>query len=271
MYTLAPNIELLFTEAGDDYADRVRAAAAAGFTAVEMWGPTGKDAPARPKDVPALKAALEETGVVLTAQLAEPRTQFMIPPRDHAPFFAGLEEGVGIARELGCPRIVVGSGTGFGGRKRQDQLDELVEIFGRAVERVAGAGVTLVLEAVNTRVDHPGALLDRTADAAYVARGVGSPDFGILYDLYHSVTEGEDVAAELGAAGDLIRYVQIADAPGRGEPGSGGIDWAERLGRLRATGYDGPIGLEYYPTTDSAASVRAITAVAAAVRGEEHR
>jgi hydroxypyruvate isomerase len=72
MYQLAPNIELLFTEAGD-YHDRVRAAAASGFTAVEMWGPTGADAPATPKDLAALKAALEETGTQLTAQLAEPR------------------------------------------------------------------------------------------------------------------------------------------------------------------------------------------------------
>jgi hypothetical protein len=163
VYTLAPNIELLFTEAGE-YPDRVRAAAAAGFTAVEMWGPTGKDAPAKPKDVPALRAALEETGVALTAQLAEPRMQFMIPPRDHEPFYAGLDEGVAIAQELGCPRIVVGSGTGFGGRKRQDQLDELIDIFSRGVAQIAGSGITLVLEAVNTRVDHPGALLDRTFD-----------------------------------------------------------------------------------------------------------
>ena len=52
MYELAPNIDLLFTEAGESHADRVRAAAASGFTAVEMWGPTGKDKPATPKDVP---------------------------------------------------------------------------------------------------------------------------------------------------------------------------------------------------------------------------
>lgn len=69
--------------------------------------------------------------------------------------------------------------------------------------------------------------------------------------------------AELAGAGDLIRYVQLADAPGRGEPGAGSIDWGERLGWLRASGYDGPIGLEYYPTIESAASVRHIVEVAA--------
>lgn len=255
MYQLAPNIDLLFTEAGDA-PDRVRAAAAAGFDAVEMWGPTGKD-------IPALAAALQETGVSLTAQLAEPRMQFMIPPKDHAPFFTGLEAGVEVARQLGCPRIVVGSGTGFGGRKRQDQLDELIDIFTRGVAHIDGSGVTLVLEPVNIRVDHPGSLLDRTSEAAYIARGVNSPNFGVLYDLYHSTVEGEDVAAELAAAGDLIKYVQLADAPGRGEPGTGQIDWTARLADLRAAGYTGPIGLEYYPQAASADSVRLIRELAA--------
>jgi hydroxypyruvate isomerase len=255
MYRLAPNIDLLFSEAGEAH-DRVRAAAAAGFDAVEMWGPTGKD-------IPALRDALAETGVAMVAQLAEPRMQFMIPPKHHKPFFTGLDAGVEVAQQLGCPRLVLGSGTGFGGRKRQDQLDELVEIFTKGVEHISGSGVTLVLEAVNIRVDHPGALLDRTGEAAYIARGVGSPDFGVLYDLYHSTVEGEDVDAELAAAADVIQYVQIADHPGRHEPGTGAIDWPARLAGLRSSGYDGPIGLEYYPATESAASVAYITSIAA--------
>ncbi|WP_218220998.1 TIM barrel protein [Nesterenkonia sp. Act20] len=261
MFQLAPNIELIFHEAGD-YPARVRAAAAAGFSAVEMWGPTGVDAPARPKDIPALKNALEETGVSLIAQLAEPRTQFMIPPKDHSEFYRKLDEGVEIARTLGCPRIVVGSGTGFGGMKRQAQLDELTEIYRRAVSQIDGSGITLVLEPVNIRVDHPGALLDRTSEAVYVARGVDSESFGVLYDIYHSAVEGENMAAELAEAGDLVRYVQLADSPGRGEPGSGQLDWPERLKILQASGYDGPIGLEYYPTQESLASTRYISDLA---------
>ena len=125
--------------------------------------------------------------------------------------------------------------------------------------------MSLVLEPVNMRVDHPGSLLDRTAEAVYVARGVDSPDFGVLYDLYHSITEGEDIAVELANAGGTVHYVQLADAPGRAEPGTGAIDWGARLGQLRAIGYDGPIGLEYYPTLDSTESTRAIAAIAATV------
>lgn len=256
MYQLSPNIELLFTEAGPDTADRVRAAAAAGFDAVEMWGTTGKD-------VDALAKALADTGVALTSVLAEPRTNFTLPGTDLTAFFDGLDRGVEHARKLGCPRIVLGSGIGFPGMKRPQNLQRLIDVFTDAVQRTDDSGVTLVLEPVNTRVDHPGALLDRTADAVAVARAVGSPRFKILYDLYHSVTEGEDPATELANAAGLVGYVQIADVPGRGEPGSGSLDWTARLSALRSSGYDGPIGLEYFPTIESVASVAHIRSIAA--------
>ncbi len=256
MYQLAPNIELLFTDAGPDLADRVRAAAAAGFDAVEMWGTLDRD-------MDALAKALSDTGTSLTAVLAEPRTNFTLPGTDLTPFFDGLARGIENARTLGAPRIVLGSGIGFPGMKRPQNLQKLVDVFSEAVERSRGSGVALVLEPVNTRVDHPGALLDRTADAVTVARGVDDPSFGLLYDMYHSITEGEDPATELAGAAGLVQYVQIADAPGRGEPGSGSVDWRRTLGVLRSSDYAGPIGLEYFPTVGSAQSVEQIRSVAA--------
>jgi len=256
MYQLSPNIELLFTEAGDNYADRIRAAAAAGFDAVEMWGTLNQD-------VDALAEALADTGVSLTSMLAEPRTNFTLPGTDLTAFFDGLQRGVEHARLLGSPRLVVGSGIGFPGMKRPQNLQKLIDAFSEAVQRTAGSGVTLSLEPVNTRVDHPGALLDRTADAVAVARAVNSDSFGILYDMYHSITEGEDVAVELANAAGVLDYVQIADAPGRGEPGSGSVDWTHQLSVLRAAGYQGPIGLEYFPTVPTEESLVMIRKIAA--------
>jgi hydroxypyruvate isomerase len=115
----------------------------------------------------------------------------------------------------------------------------------------------------NTTLYQTDPLTDRTADAISVARGVDSPSFGILYDLYHSIVEGEDPATELANAAGLVDYVQIADAPGRGEPGSGSIDWEAQLATLRASGYDGPLGLEYFPTIPSEDSVKLIREIAA--------
>jgi hydroxypyruvate isomerase len=255
VYQLSPNIELLFTEAGEP-AERIRAAAAAGFDAVEMW--TTLD-----KDVDTLAKVASDTGVSITSVLAEPRTNFALPWETLDAFFDGLLRGVENARLLGSPRIVLGSGTGFAGMKRAQNLQRLVEVFSEAVERTAGSGVKLILEAVNTRVDHPGALTDRTVDAVTVARGVDSENFGILYDIYHSLVEGEDPATELANAAGLVDYVQLADAPGRGEPGSGSVDWAAQLAVLRSSGYAGPIGLEYFPTVPSEQSVQRIKAIAA--------
>src|SRR3954468_20837516 len=171
VYQLSPNIELLFTEAGA-HPQRVRAAAAAGFDAVEMWGTSTVD-------VDALAKALADTGVSLTSVLAEPRTNFALPWETLDAFFEGLDRGIENARLLGSPRIVLGAGTGFAGMKRAQNLQRLVDVFSQAVERTAGSGVTLALEAVNTRVDHPGALTDRTVDAVTVARGVNSDSFKI--------------------------------------------------------------------------------------------
>lgn len=258
MFRLSPNIELLFTEAGPSHADRIRAAAAAGFDAVEMW-------PFDDKDVPSLRAALDETGVELTSQLAGPRVQFLLDP-DHSEFYRGLDAGVRVARELGCPRMVVGSGAGHAGRPRQGQLEELATIYRRGIDHIEGSGVCLMVEAVNIRVDHPGALLDRTADAVWIARQVGSARFGVLYDLYHSTVEGEDVADEVRAGLDVIHYVQFADHPGRGEPGSGRIDWPARLDDLASAGYSGVIGLECYtdrPSAEALAHIQSLVAESA--------
>jgi hydroxypyruvate isomerase len=256
VYQLSANIELLFTEAGEDAGDRVRAAAAAGFDAVEMWFSTDKD-------LDSLEKALADTGVQLTSLLAGPRMTYTYPGTDLAPFHTGLDLAVEHARRLGCPRVVLASGMGFPGMSRQKNHQFLAGMFREAVARTDGSGVEFVLEPVNSRVDHPGALTDRTEDAVDVARAVGSERFGILYDLYHSIVQGEDPATELANAAGFVKYVQLADAPGRGEPGSGAVDWAAQLGVLRASGYDGPIGLEYFPTVPSEQSVRRIRAIAA--------
>ena len=260
-YQLAPNIELLFTEAGD-YHDRVRAAAAAGFTAVEMWGPTGVDAPSTPKDLPALKAALDETGTQLTAQLAEPRTQFMIPPWDHSEFYRKLDEGVEIAHFLGTPRMVVGSGTGFGGWKRQVQLDKLIEIYQKAIAQIEGSGITLVLEPVNVRVDHPGSLLDRTAEGVYVAR-----EWTRRSSVCSTTSTTRPSRAKTWPQSSRTPDDREVRAACRhGWPRRAGhriADWPATLATLRASGYDGPIGLEYYPTTESSESVKLIQQLAA--------
>ena len=255
MFQLSANLELLFTEAGPSYQDRARAAAAAGFNAVEIWGTSNKD-------VEGFAAVLADLGLTLTSMVAEPRSNLVFPGTDMQQFYDGLQRSLEHARALHCHHMVVSPGLGFPGANRRKNLDSLVEVYSRVVDQVGSADVTILHEPVNTRVDHPGVLVDRTADALSVIRSVGSKKLRLLYDFYHSVVEGESPATVLADAADVLDYVQFADAPGRGEPGSGTIDWAGCLSLLKRVGYQGPIGLEYRPVAASAQSVRYIMQLA---------
>ncbi|WP_428333198.1 TIM barrel protein [Novosphingobium sp.] len=248
MVQLAANLEVLFNEAGPDCVDRAKAAAATGFDAVEMWGSTGKD-------IPELSRALVDLGLTMTALVAEPNANLVFPGSDLQPFFDGLDRAIDDAGQLACRRIVVRSGIAFPGFNRQRNLDKLVEVYAKAVERIGDRDLVILHEPVNTRADHPGLLVDRTADAVKVIRAVGSPKLRLLFDFYHSAVEGEVAADELPPAADLLEYVQFADYPSRGEPGSGTIDWPASFALLKSVGYTGPIGLEHIPKGPTAPSV----------------
>lgn len=247
MVAYSANIDLLFKEF-ETTEQRIEAAAKAGFHHVEMWMTSHLD-------LASVKAVADANGVQITSILAEPRFSFTMPGVDMNVFFDGLRESIKRAKALGAPRIVLGSGMGFPGKKRQQNLDELVVVFKEAAKIAEAENIQLVLEPVNTRVDHPGALLDRTAEAIYIADQVASPNFKILYDIYHSVVEGENPLEILANNISSIGYLQLADTPGRGEPGSGKIDWKPILAAVEASGYRDQIGLEYYPTKETVASL----------------
>lgn len=237
---LAANVDLLFTEAGEVPA-RIAAAADAGFTAVEMW--TTSD-----RDVREIARVASDRGVAITAIIAEPRTNITFPDTDLAVYYDGVARTVERAHLVGCPRIIASGGTGYMRMKRPKQLSLVADVYSEVIARTEGSGIEFVLENFNARVDHPGCLLDQTRETVQTARQVGSDRFGVLYDLYHSMVEGEDPGAELAAGIDIIRYLQLADVPGRGEPGSGRVDWPALFETVRASGFDGTIGLEFYPT-----------------------
>lgn len=239
-FDLSVNLEYMFHEAGERLEDRMAAAAAAGFRKVEIFTTANRD-------VASLKAALGDTGCELLATVTDPRIQLVMEAQ-HDTFREMFDRAAAEAAELGAKFIVVPSGSAVPYMKRQVQLAIVAKAIASVVPVAQQHGLTILLEPVNTRVDHPGVLFGMTEDAVAVIEQVGSPSVKLLYDLYHSVTEREDPRDVLPAVAQHLGHIQVADAPGRGEPGSGQIDWPAMLALIESTGYAGVLGLECSPT-----------------------
>lgn len=242
-------IEWLFAETGD-FPERIRAAKRAGLDGVEFWKWTNKD-------IDGIVGALDETGLALTGVVAEPMVPLTDPAR-HAEFLEGLRASIDVARRLGAPLLIAQTGDDLAGRTRAEQRAALTACLGRAADILKGSGVVLAIEPLNTRVDHKGYYLSSTAEGLDIIDVVGRPEIRIVYDIYHSAVMDEEIAEVLAGRIDRVAHVHLADAPGRHEPGSGMMDWRRRVGWLEANGYAGMVGLEYMPTGETAASLRAL-------------
>ncbi|PDQ34807.1 MAG: hypothetical protein B5766_09460 [Candidatus Lumbricidophila eiseniae] len=253
MNVLAANMEWLFTEAGESTANRIRAAAKHGLRSVEIWG-------WRDKDLGAIEGALRDTGVQLLSLIVEPQLN-ITDPAIRERYLTGVRESLNIAVQLGAPYLVVVAGDEMAGVSRTTQHDSVVDTLRGAVKILEQSGVTLLLEPLNTKVDHIGTYLWSTREGLDIVREVGSPHLKLLLDAYHALVMGEHFEEVIGEDIALIGHVQVADIPGRHEPGTGKIDWAQQLGILRGLGYTGSFGMEYMPTVETGQSLVAVTAM----------
>ncbi|MCX5496646.1 TIM barrel protein [Kaistia dalseonensis] len=247
---LSACIEWLFAAEAPEFADRVRLAHRAGLDAVEFWLWSNKD-------IDAIATALDETGLPLAGMVAEPMVPLTDPAR-HGEFLEGLRRSIDVARRLRAPVLIAQTGDDLPGHDRAEQRAALVEGLGKAAPILAGSGVVLAIEPLNTLVDHVGYFLPSTAEGLDIVDEVGRPEIGLIYDIYHSAVMSEDIAAVLAGRVDRIAHAHLADAPGRHEPGSGALDWRQRVDWLMDNGYAGLIGLEYRPTGTTVDSLRAV-------------
>lgn len=222
------------------FPDRIRAAKAAGMAAVEFWHWSNKD-------LVAVKTALVDTGLPLSGILCEPISR-ITDPAQHAVFLDGVRASLAAARKLGAAVLIAQAGDDRPGIPREAQHAALVKVFREAATLLEGSGVVIAIEPLNDRVDHPGYYLTSTVEGLDIVDEVDRPEVRLLYDIYHSAMMGEHTEDVLDGRVDRIAHVHLADTQGRGQPGSGTMDWAARIDWLESHGYGGFIGLEYRPT-----------------------
>lgn len=237
-YQLSSCIEWQFADAGELDA-RLRAAKAAGFELAEfhLW---------RDKPVDAIADALAETGIRLTGICVDPRRS-IVDPAQREEMITAVRETIAATAKLGKPDLIVASGFRVDGLSEEEHFANAVTALRAAADAAEEAGVTLLLEPLNTQLFATMYLVS-TRLGLDLIEAVGSPNLRLLYDVWHSAVMGEDIAEVLAGRIHLVRHVQVADMPARNEPGTGDLDWDKVTQTLRDLGYTGAIGLEYFPT-----------------------
>lgn len=250
MPRFAANLSMLFTEL--PFMDRFTAARTAGFEAVEYLFPY-----AYPKDE--LARALRENGLKqvvhnLPAGDWEAGDRgIACQPERVGEFREGVVQCIEYATALGCPQVNCLAGKVPAGVEREHAHTTFVGNLRHAAEALKRAGIRLLIEPINP-FDIPGFFLTRTDQALAILDEVGSDNLFVQYDIYHAQRVEGELGATLRSHLDRIGHIQLADNPGRNEPGTGEINYHWLLGHIDALGYTGTIGCEYKPRTSTAQS-----------------
>ncbi len=252
-YRLAANVSLLFTEV--DLLQRFEAARSAGFTAVECWWPFATAAPPR-SEIDAFLSAVDRSGLELVGvnffagNMAAGERGVLSHPDRRPEFLDSLAVISTIADETGCRTFNSLYGQRINGVSGADQDAVAMQNLATAQAELAPREITIVLEALTAgeNGDYP---LTSCAQIAEIIKddSVGSSPVGlkILFDTYHLTNNGENLPESIRRFAGQIGHVQVADSPGRGEPGTGAINFPSVIKGLEEAGYSGVIAAEYRP------------------------
>ncbi|WP_282606395.1 2-oxo-tetronate isomerase [Pelagibius sp. Alg239-R121] len=251
MPKFAANLTMMFNEVG--FLDRFAAAAAAGFQGVEYLFPYDFD-----KDELANRLSEHRLTQVLhnlpAGNWSDGERGIAILPERTLEFQDGVRKAIDYAKALGCTQVNCLAGIAPENVPAEALRETFVENLKFAAPMLAEEGIKLLIEPINTR-DIPGFFLNRTQQALDLITEVGSNNLFVQYDIYHMQIMEGDLAPSLEAYLDRIAHVQLADTPGRNEPGTGEINYPFLFNHLDKIGYDGWIGCEYKPASATGAGL----------------
>lgn len=254
MPELSVCLETVFTNL--PVAERIARIVEAGFRHVEFWHREatfdGRELRFdQPKDSAALRAACREHGVAINDFALHAWDGSIggspVKSEDHPAYLAQVRRMIEFAAQIGCTMGITLSGTVDPRLSRNQMRANLERALAEAAAIAEEADFTLLLEPLNTLVDHPGYYLDSAAQGAEIVRAVASPHLKLLYDVYHmQIMEGK-VIDTIERNIDVIGHFHAAGVPGRAELFDTELNYPVILKRIDRLGYTGRFGLEYFP------------------------
>ena len=251
MPRFSANLSMLFTE--HDFLDRFDAAAAAGFKGVEYLGPYDHA-------LDAVAARLRKNGLsqvlfnLPSGNWAGGERGIAVLPDRVEEFRASVDTAITYAKALGCGQVNCLAGIAPTGVEPGKVEAVFVENLKFAADKLEKARVKLLIEAINTR-DIPGFFLNNTKQALGIIDRVGSSNLYFQYDIYHMQIMEGDLARTIEANLPRIAHLQLADNPGRHEPGTGEINYPFLCELIDRIGYAGWVGAEYKPKAGTEAGL----------------
>jgi hydroxypyruvate isomerase len=241
----------MIPEVDESVSDAIAAAADLGVGAIEFFDWESAD-------LDAVREASETHGVEIAGTLAagagsniDDRDAPAVPnPYDHDAAVADIERSLEAAATVDAECLIVTPGPDQGGFDDDTQRRAIEEVLRAVAPTAEDLDVTVVIEPLNTVVDHQGYFLQSSQTAFDIVRSVDSDRVSVLFDVYHQqITEG-DVIRTLTENVDDVGHVHVADNPGRHEPGSGEIAYENVFAALEDAGYDGYVGMEWFAPSD---------------------
>jgi hydroxypyruvate isomerase len=243
MPKFAANLTMLFNEV--DFLDRFEAAAKSGFKAVEYLFPYQY-----PKEQLAERLEKHRLTQVLhnlpAGDWGGGERGIACLPRRVGEFQEGVGRAIEYAQALGCKQVNCLAGIAPADAAPEKVRETFVANLKFAADKLGQAGIKLLMEPINTR-DIPGFYLNHTQQALDIIADVGSPNLWVQYDIYHMQIMEGDLAPTIQRSLGKIAHIQLADNPGRNEPGTGEINYPFLFGFIDRLGYNGWIGCEYKP------------------------
>ena len=229
-----------------DFCEAIKKVAGLGFTAIETYAWKGLD-------LDKIAVTCKETGVQLLSLCT---TEFrMTDPAYRKEWLEGLEESCVAANKVGAKKLItqVGQDTGA---PREEQHAAIVETLKQAIPILEKYGITVMIEPLNTYVNHPGYYLWSSVEGFEIVREVGHPLVKVIYDIYHQQVMEGNIIPNITKNLDCIAHMHAAGHPGRNELQLGESDYKNIFAAADKAGYDGYCGLEYGPTMDPTESLK---------------